>query len=652
MKRTITWLTALAAGAIALLGSVTDASAQICPNTTNSGIFAGINSELQQTAIIAASQAAIGATATSGTGGFQFATNGTCIVPPNLTTGVVLETGACSTPLATQFLLKPSEDGSTTAGVQGPIAVGGMCLDEAGGYVFLEPCDRSPTQEWTWSASSLQLESVAAGTCVTGGSSGALITLATCSSGGNNTLVTPIDYNLMFVSGIAADCFYSGPHGPYIPPTVPASLPKSALEDYECLDVFLDLETLNGDSLDDFECNATSAQWLHFDANNHLETESGTCVTATGGTAGAAVEVEPCNGSAGQQWVYVAGYLGTALGAADIFGGALPLLCIDVQGESQAPTAAVVLGNCTLEDRPPGQQWTANLIWPANIPPVAPVIVRPANNSAGNPVKPILLLTDPGVGTNYAATVFSWWLEQNGNVVYGAPGPITGPSITLAPMTNPGVSASPESSIPLPNGVYQIEAWSQNAAGDSAHVFSTFNVGPGCVAQGQYAGSGGCCQGNLQKNLSGDCEPPDPPTCGKTVIGGAPPCCRNSTPCIDNGTCVFNAAEDYAYCSPNVSSTGTAMPPTTMQTGGNNSCTLLPCLVNCVGDTQTSDQANTCVPAGLFCSAQLAEASFDSMDNQGYAECHACCGLGACLADTVCNGEGSAAIAAALSLDD
>ena len=122
-----------------------------------------------------------------------------------------------------------------------------------------------------------------------------------------------------------------------------------------------DLETLANDPIDDFQCNATNAQWYHFTTGQQLETEANTCFTATAGSAGAAVNVKTCNGTPGQQWLYGGGHLYSALGASD-----LPTYCLDVQGESGTPLSQVVVNNCAYTNWPVGQNWWGNVIWPAN----------------------------------------------------------------------------------------------------------------------------------------------------------------------------------------------------------------------------------------------------------------------------------------------
>ncbi len=255
--------------------------------------------------------------------------------------------------------------------------------------------------------------------------------------------------------------------------------------------------------------------------------------------------------------------------------------------------------------------------------PPPPTIVTPADGSVNNPNNVKFYFKDPAAGTINAATEFQFVVTQNNVVINsGPPYPqpwITGPDTTAAPMTSPGVTWG----FSIANGTYQVEAWSLNGAGSSNGATATFTVGPGCVQQGFAAGSNQCCSG-LQKNQAGACEPADPPGCGITTIGDAPPCCRNSTPCTGNGTCVVDPSNGYAFCKPN-DATGPGSAPTQAQTGGSNSCTLLNCFVNCDIDTDFE-----CEPAGLFCSAALAEANYNAMF--GAHLCHGCCGPG-CTAD-------------------
>jgi len=77
---------------------------------------------------------------------------------------------------------------------------------------------------------------------------------------------------------------------------------------------------------------------------------------------GAAVNIEGCNGSAGQQWLYAGGHLASALDTGEFEA----TYCLDVQGGSGTPLTPVILNNCGYEDWPLGQYWWGNLIWPGN----------------------------------------------------------------------------------------------------------------------------------------------------------------------------------------------------------------------------------------------------------------------------------------------
>src|SRR5262249_28272826 len=143
----------------------------------------------------------------------------------------------------------------------------------------------------------------------------------------------------------------------------------------------------------------------------------------------------------------------------------------------------------------------------------------------------------------------------------------------------------------------------------------------------------------LELNQAGFCSPKDPPGCGVTTIGGAPPCCRNKTACTANGTCVVDKTVNppYWYCTKNPTGNSSSPPPNRTQTGG-VSCPLLPCLVYCFGLTD-----NSCAFGGDFCSDALAAAAWNL--RLGTSVCHACCGLDDCQrgsdfsSDLVCSGE-------------
>jgi hypothetical protein len=149
------------------------------------------------------------------------------------------------------------------------------------------------------------------------------------------------------------------------------------------------------------------------------------------------------------------------------------------------------------------------------------------------------------------------------------------------------------------------------------------SITPPCVTQGQAAGTGQCCSG-LQRNMAGYCMPADPAGCGVTGIGEAPPCCKNSTPCLYNGTCVVDngVSPPYWYCTKNPTGNPPSPPPTSMQTGG-VSCAVQPCLVYCADITDYD-----CEFGGDFCTDAEAAAAWNL--RLGTNKCHACCGLADC----------------------
>ncbi len=301
------------------------------------------------------------ATTSSGTGAFQFGNN--CLLPTQspAASGTQLVTGSCSDASATGFTLGPSDSDSTVPTAQGTILVNGLCLDANGGTPRFEACSAGASQEWTWDPMTTEMKSISTGECLTVGAfgPGQSVSLASCTASGPGLIhvgVTPAGFDLMFVNGIAASSTFNGPHPPYTPPTVP----PSASANPQCLDVFLDSETLPNAPIDNFQCNATNAQWFRFTTGGQLQTLAGTCVTALGASAGAGVQVETCNGSTGQQWLYGSEHLYSALDAEFV-----APFSLDVQNESAAPLTVTDLGDTAVEGAPAGQTWAANLIWPA-----------------------------------------------------------------------------------------------------------------------------------------------------------------------------------------------------------------------------------------------------------------------------------------------
>ncbi|MFT3924559.1 MAG: ricin-type beta-trefoil lectin domain protein [Myxococcales bacterium] len=292
-------------------------------------------------------------------GGGQFLTpSGLCLQASSspVAEGPVL-VGSCSTNAAT-FALGVSSRNEIEDGSQGTVKVGGLCLeaDLNARTVRLSRCNNSVAQEWTWAFDGLS-PATQHGLCVTGrDTSGSQVALAGCGESSLNQALVPAFFPMMYVSSIPASSTVHGPHPAYNPPHIP----QAAVSNPQCMDVFLDLETVANWPMDNFQCNATNAQWLSFNRNHELRTPEGTCVGATSGSANATVVVQTCNGSALQKWAYQRTGLMVNLGV----GLWLPTFCMAVSGGSNASTAPLVLSNCAYSNTPPGQVWTANLIWP------------------------------------------------------------------------------------------------------------------------------------------------------------------------------------------------------------------------------------------------------------------------------------------------
>ncbi len=148
-----------------------------------------------------------------------------------------------------------------------------------------------------------------------------------------------------------------------------------------------------------------------------------------------------------------------------------------------------------------------------------------------------------------------------------------------------------------------------------------------CVQRGMPKGSGTCCSSAPQTNQAGMCEPADPSYCGVPYVGGAPPCCKNSAPCVNGASCVVDqtTTPPYAYCTINPPAAG-AQPPNSSQTGGNPNCPQQVCKAYCEGFTgpQADIGLYGCDVVGLFCTDALAKAAADL--NFGTDDCIACCG--------------------------
>jgi hypothetical protein len=338
----------------------------------------------------------------SGTGRFE-ALDGTCIVPAGpVSVGTGMQLGTCAAASANKFALGPSvgvgdvPDGQTRAptvrtGAQGTLMMGGLCLEAtATGTVRLNACQHScqqspggqgegdevdlascpeypggvglnegsanGLQEWTWSQG--QLQNPQTNKCLKAAqlySAGAPITLGPCTPAVIQESFLPIDFALQFASGILASVQNNGPFPLVAPLVAPVSattpVPGQPVANFQCLDRFLN-GFLGATPLDAFQCNATDAQWYHFDGTGLLQTTTNVCVGAPGGP-GAGLVVEGCTGATEQQWVYAAPNLQNRL-----YTG----FCMDVTGESKIPLASLDITPCSFHL--PGQTWTPNLIWP------------------------------------------------------------------------------------------------------------------------------------------------------------------------------------------------------------------------------------------------------------------------------------------------
>ncbi|MFT3924233.1 MAG: ricin-type beta-trefoil lectin domain protein [Myxococcales bacterium] len=297
---------------------------------------------------------------TSAGGGRFQAPNGLCIVPTNANAamGSSFKLGDCGVASSHRFTLAVTKNNTAPDGVQGRLKMGDLCVesDVTTKAVWLAKCNGTALQEWTWNFGHLT-PAQHLDKCVSNlnWDNGSPIAIADCaSSDGGNKSFLPIDFNLMFVNGLGAPTNPSGPHPYYAPPHGPANA------NLQCLDVWLDFENLPGTPLDNFQCNRTNAQWFHFDANNHLLTTTGNCIGAASGASNAALQVQGCNNSDLQKWILAGSMLANGFG-----GGYLPQFCADVKGESPNPLTPAVLSKCVLQNKPLGQTWYPNLIWPA-----------------------------------------------------------------------------------------------------------------------------------------------------------------------------------------------------------------------------------------------------------------------------------------------
>ena len=127
--------------------------------------------------------------------------------------------------------------------------------------------------------------------------------------------------------------------------------------------------------------------------------------------------------------------------------------------------------------------------------------------------------------------------------------------------------------------------------------------GAPCTTAGNPVGQSGCC-GGLEPSQIGICVTADPPGCGVTELGGAPPCCRNKAPCTGDGVCVTDPSNGYNYCTPRNPPQGYTAP-----CPGGKQPTLYGCKVS--GCPYTDGN----LAAAYFCSKDQAVA-IEQYDNQ------------------------------------
>ncbi len=335
----------------------------------------------------------------SGSGRFQ-GPLGRCIVPSGpVAVGTGIQLGTCTAALSNKFTLGPSvgigddlvaqtRAATVRTGEQGTLMMGNLCLEgnpstgvvqlnacrgtcqteeDSAGDVFPANCPSFPGgigrtsgsangwQEWKWNQGRLE-SAYFPQMCLTVpniDASIATLTLASCSPEAFQSFL-PLDFNLVFASGIQASFLDNVPNLPVSPLTVPANFKQN----FQCFDHFLN-GFLGANTLDDFECNGTDAQWFHFDDLGLLRTLANSCVGAPGGV-GQPILTEACTGAAEQQWAYSGTTLSSLIGT-----GTASQSCIDVAGEKSSPLTALQLSSCpAAATHLAGQMWMPNLIWP------------------------------------------------------------------------------------------------------------------------------------------------------------------------------------------------------------------------------------------------------------------------------------------------
>ena len=133
----------------------------------------------------------------------------------------------------------------------------------------------------------------------------------------------------------------------------PQSVTGSRLDDYSA-------STANGNTIDIWGANGTGAQsWVLSNVNvvpagsyNIAVSFGPYCVTAAEASSGSPVNLQPCNGSAGQSWSAVPSGNGYALHPASN-----PSLCMDVYGNGNANGTPVIVWTC---NGGANEQWAIN----------------------------------------------------------------------------------------------------------------------------------------------------------------------------------------------------------------------------------------------------------------------------------------------------
>jgi hypothetical protein len=176
-----------------------------------------------------------------------------------------------------------------TANADGTLEINGLCLYVTGASknagALLETADCKPAdggEQWTPQANGT-LDNPASGYCAydpAAGTTGTQLQLATCDTSraeqwtlplaGATAAADPMPNQVQ--TGYCADDYYSG--------------------------------TANGNIIDIYPCNGTSAQDISVSANGSLVVLGG-CLTVTGNaiTSGTDIELYDCNGDAGQHWI-------------------------------------------------------------------------------------------------------------------------------------------------------------------------------------------------------------------------------------------------------------------------------------------------------------------------------------------------------------